>query len=283
MQNLINFVLKFKDYIVFSMLVVISLSLISLGSVGKIGGFRAVLVGANGWLQGFFAWIPNPGALQNENRALRELNLELSNEVIRMRSAVIENERLRKMIAFRDSSDQEMIPAEVIGKTSIEMRNFITLNRGRNDGIGIGMPVRTDAGLVGVINAATSDYSLVELLSNRNVKVSAKILRNNIEGIVTWEGGPYLFLINIPTSFDVVKGDIVLTSNYSNKYPKEVPIGVIDDVIKDNTSMFLKVKIRPYANPYSVEEVFVIKTLPDPERIELIKQMEENLKLQKNK
>jgi len=281
MQNFINFVTKYKEYITFTSLVIICLALISIGDVSRIGGFRTVVIGSMAWMQGVFSWIPNPGALQNENRALRELNLQLSTEVIKMRSAAIENERIRQLIEFREKSPDTLISAEIVGKSSIELRNYVVINHGESSGIGQGMSVRTDAGLVGTIIGTSDNYALVEMVNNRNVKVSAKIQRTNIDGILTWSGGEYFHLNNIPTSFDVKKGDVILTSEFTNKYPPDVPFGEVFDVIDEKNSLFFNVKIRPFVNLATVEQVFVIKRVPDEERTRLLQELEKRLQIKK--
>ncbi len=278
MQGFINFVAKFRDYIAFTSLVIISLSLISLGGVSRLGGFRAFVIGSVGWMQELFAWIPNPGALRTENRAVRELNLELSSEVIRMRSALIENRRLRDMLNYKLQEQENILSAEIVGKNSIELRHYYTINKGVEDGIKTGMAVRTDAGLVGTVVGSHSNYALVESILNRNVRISGKIIRAGIDGIIIWDGSDKLLLKNIPESFDVQIGDIIITSNYSNKYPEEVPIGEVQAIEKDQSSLFLKIVIMPYVDFASVQQVFVVMELPDEERRKLILEMEEKLK-----
>lgn len=281
MQSLIDFVARFKELIAFTALVIICLSLISIGNVSQIGGFRAVLIGTVGNLQQLFSWIPNPQALRNENRALRELNIQLSGEVIRMREAAIENNRLRRMIEFKQTTNYPLIPADVVGKSVVEMRNFLTLNRGRKDSVLFGMPVRTDAGLVGTVIGVSENYSIVELITNRNVKISARIIRTGIDGIAVWDGSTNFVLNNIPESFDVTQGDYVATSEYSNKYPSGIPFGEISAVLEDPSSLFKKITIQPFANINSLEQVFIVKYQPDPERIQLIERVEEHLKMRK--
>ncbi len=281
MQRIINFTVKYKEYIALVALNVICFSLISMGDVSRIGGYRTFVIGSIGWLQEIFAWIPNPAALKNENKAVRELNRRLSAEVIRMRQSLLENKRLRAMIGFAEKLNVPFVPAEVTGRTIIEMRSYITINRGSASGISEGMSVRTDAGLTGVVTAVTNNYSLVEILLNRNIRIASKIQRNGITGIVSWEGGNNLYLKNIPETFDIQIGDVILTSNYSNKYPEDIPIGQIINIEKDPSSLFLKVTVKPFVNFASLEEVFVIKQLPDPERISLIKEMQKRLQLMK--
>lgn len=198
-----------------------------------------------------------------------------------MRESAIENSRLRRMIEFKQTTNYPLVPADVVGKSIIEMRNFLTLNRGSKDSILYGMPVRTDAGLVGTIIGTSENYSIVELITNRNVKISARIIRTGVDGIALWDGSNNFTLNNIPESFDVTQGDYVVTSEYSNKYPSGIPFGEITHVEKDPSSLFKKITITPFANISTLEQVFIVKYQADPERIQLIQSMEENLQKRK--
>ncbi|MFH1049513.1 MAG: rod shape-determining protein MreC [bacterium] len=282
MQRFLKFVKVYKEYFTFVLLVIASLYLISVGDITRLGGFRTVVIGSIGWLQDMFSWIPDTGALQTENKALRDLNLQLSNEVIKMRTAIIENQKLREMVSLRGEMEYDVITAEVVGKTIIETINYYTLNKGYDDGIYEGMTVRSDAGLVGVISGSTRNYSLVELISNKNVKIAALLQRSRYDGIVEWEGGEYFQLKNIPKSYDVRRGDTIVTSNYSNKYPKNIPLGYVISKRELPGDIYARINIKPFANFLTLEQVFVLKYISDPERLKLINQIDYKLQLRKN-
>ncbi|OGU38083.1 MAG: rod shape-determining protein MreC [Ignavibacteria bacterium GWB2_35_12] len=281
MQGFINFVAKYKEYFTFVALVILSLSFISLGDVSRIGGFRTVVIGTVGWMQSAFTWIPKPGALQSENKSLRQLNLQLSTEATRMRNAVIENKRLRDMLKLREGNELLYVPAEVVGKNTIELRNYLTIDRGATDSVRAGMSVRNDAGLVGVVIGTTDNFALVEMIENRDIKIAAKLQRSGIDGVIVWEGGEVFELKNVPKAYDVKLGDLVLTSTFSNKYPPDVPIGRVVVIKEEPGNIFKTISVRSFVNFGALEEVFVIKYMPNPERTALIKQMDELLKLRK--
>ncbi|HRP03018.1 MAG TPA: rod shape-determining protein MreC [Candidatus Kapabacteria bacterium] len=277
LQNIVNFVIKFKEYLTFLALVILCFAFISIGSTKQISGFRSIMIVATAWIQNSLSWIPNPAALKNENKALRDLNLQLSDEVAKLRTASVENEHLRKMLSFMDSSQISLVPAEIVGRNSIDLKSYITINKGNTAGIEIGMPVRTDAGLVGIVVGRTNNYSLIELLNNNTTRVSAEIERTGINGIFAWNGGENFTINNIPASFDVKNGDIVSTSNYSNRYPAAIPLGKVISVEKDNSSIFYKIKIKSSANLKTIEEVFVIKYIPNEERKNMIEDIERKI------
>lgn len=275
MQRFIAFVVRFKNYIALCVLVVMSFSLMSFGDLAQLGGFRAVIVGSIGWMQSLFAWIPNPVALKSENTALRELNLQLSLESSRSRQAMVENTTLRKMLELQPMVEYRLIAADVVGKTTTQMRNYATINKGMADGVKEGMSCVTDAGLVGLIIGASDHYAVVQLLLNRDTRVAAKIQRSRVDGIIGWDGEQTLSLKNVPRSFDVQAGDLVLTSSYSAKYPPNVIIGRVSQVTDENNTLFRKVVVEPAVNFATVEQVFVVEFLPDSERVALERDIEE--------
>jgi rod shape-determining protein MreC len=281
MRSFFDLVIKFKDYVVFVALIIICFALISINSNIKLGGFRTIVVGSIGWFQDVFSWIPNPTALKNENHSIRELNLYLSGEVIRSRKAILENERYKNMLSLKDTSKLELIATEVIGTTSIEMRNYITINKGKSSGILEGMAARTDAGLVGWCVISNDKYSIIELINNRGVKLASRNQRNDVSGIIEWTNDDYFTMYNIPDSYDIKPGDVLITSNYSAKYPPNIPIGRVAIAEPQQGSLFKKVKVMPLANLLTLEQVFIIKAIADSSSMQLIKDLENKLQQRK--
>lgn len=258
------------------------MSFISMGDISRIGGFRTFLVGAFGWVRESFAFIPNPQALRSENKALRELNLMLSNELTKTQRALADNDNLKELLALKEKNEYEYIPASVVGKTNIEMRNHFMLDKGGKSGVKVGMVVRTAANVTGIVAGVTENYSLVESIKNREIKIPAKIARSGVDGLIVWQGGEELKLMNIPKAFDIKKGDRVVTSDFTSRFPKDLPIGYISDIQEEQGELFLKVNVKPYSSLTEVEQVFVIKHMPDPEREKLIKELDELIKARKN-
>ncbi len=275
MRGLIEFVVRYRNYITLSTLVVMSFSLMSIGSLSDLGGFRAVIVGSIGWIQSAFAWIPNPVALKSENTALRELNLQLAVEVARSRQAIVENETMRKLMKLPQYTEHKLIAADIVGKTTTEQRNYATINRGKANGVREGMSCINDAGLVGIVIGASENYSVLELLINRDTRVSAKVLRTRVDGVIQWEGENILVLKNVPRSLDVRKYDVIVTSAYSSKYPANIVIGRVSAVEDEPNSLFHRIVVQPSVNFSTLEQVFVVEARPDPERIGLERKVDE--------
>lgn len=269
MQRFIEFVVRFKNYITLCTLVVMSFALMSAGDLSQLGGFRAVIVGSIGWMQSIFAWVPNPVALKSENVALRELNLQLSVEAARGRQSMVENVTLRKMLELRKVVDKKLLAADVIGKTTTQLRNFATINKGKADGVKDGMTVITDAGLVGIVTGVSDHYAVIQLLLNRDTRIAAKVQRTRVDGILAWEGETTLVLKNVPTSYDVQAGDVIITSNYSTRFPENIVIGRVARVEDERNSLFRRIMVEPAVNFPTLEQVFIVDYTPELERLAL--------------
>lgn len=269
MQRILDFIIRFKEYLTLSVLIVVSFLLMSLGNAAELRGFRTVVVGGIGVAQSLFSWIPNPVALQSENKALRDLNYSLSREVARTRKAMIENDNLRAMLDLKKNTPQPLIIAEVIGKITAEMRGYLTLNKGEQEGVKAGMSVQTDRGLVGHVLATSDSYALVQMILNRDTRIAVKVERTRIDGIIVWEGGEYLLLKNVAKTQDVRAGDMIVTSGFSSMFPSDIYVGRIIEVSDEPNSLFRRITVTPMVNFSTLEQVFVNTKKPMPEREEL--------------
>ncbi|MFN3780617.1 MAG: rod shape-determining protein MreC [Candidatus Kapaibacteriota bacterium] len=258
-------------------LIFISLSLLLLGDINRIGGFRTLVVASLGWFQKNVFLIPNVSALKSENSALRELNFFLSQRVMNARISEIENQALRNLLGLKQRVDAPFEIAQVIGAVAIDMRNYIIIDKGVKSGIDKYMTVRNDAGLVGSVVISSDNYSLVEIILNAKVKVPAMNLRNGVLGTINWDGANRLLFRDVPKFVDVKVGDTIVTSKHSLKYMPYVPIGTVVSVESEEGELFAVIGIKPFVNFPLLEEVFVIKKVIDPEIVTLIRKYEQFL------
>ncbi|RPI14848.1 MAG: rod shape-determining protein MreC [Ignavibacteriae bacterium] len=270
MKTIISYVGSLKEYFIYSFLVIISLIMVFQNDNVQIRFMRAAAVSVIGLVQSSFSVIPNVFQLERENRNLREDNNSLAIELSQLKEAKLENLRLTKMLEFKERTKYPMVSAKILGKTLIQTRNTITLNTGENDGIKVGMPVITEKGLIGKIIATSSSYSIAQIIFNKDLKISAKVQRSRVDGIIAWEGETNLLLKNVSKSADILEGDVLITSEYSNSFPAGIPIGYVTSLgTIDN--LFKKVLIKPFVNFETLEEVFVLKNLSNEERQNLEK------------
>ena len=130
------------------------------------------------------------------------------------------------------------------------------------------MPVVSDGGLVGIVVSVSEHYAIVNLLLNIDFRASAKIERSRVDGIIAWDG-KNLYLKNVAKTLDVKTGDVVITSSYSSTFPPDIRIGLVTDVEAQPGSLFKSIIVTPSVDFVKLEEVFVLRYLPDEERRKL--------------
>lgn len=269
MRRIAELFLRYKEYATAVGLIIVSLLMISGSSSNQLRSFRTISVGVVAGVQSALSWLPNPYALRTENHALRQLNKDLSIQAMQWRDAGLKVEKLRAMLEFKNQSPMKLVAAEVLGKTTIQMRNYATLNVGVKDGVKEGMPVITERGLVGRIIGANENYSVVQLLLNRDTRVAAKTLNGRNDGMITWDGVSSLNMRYVPAAQAQKKGDTVLTSNYSSLFPENIIIGTIAEIKEEQGTLFYSIKVEPSVNFGTLEEAFVVLYSPDQSRLEL--------------
>jgi rod shape-determining protein MreC len=268
MQRLYQFYLLFKEYIIFSLLVLISIVLLTQNDNEQVRRIRSLAVGMFGAFQNTISIFPNVFVLQRENELLRRMNVNLADEVNQLREARLENMRLRSMIALKESSHTQLVAGKVIAKNLNLLRNTVTLNVGENDGVGVGMPIVTGEGLVGRVIAVSGGYSVGQMMLNIDFRASAKVQRSRVDGIIAWDG-KVLLLKNVAKSLDVRPGDAIITSQYSNAFPPNIKVGVVGTVTEMPGNLFKRVEVTAAVDFIRLEEAFVLNYLPTIEKMKV--------------
>ncbi len=219
------------------------------------------LVTKRAWepISGLFAGVGRMSELRRENESLRAEVAELRTQVILLHEAQIENEDLRRQLDFKSAvPNYQLLSAEIIGHDPGNYLQYFTIDRGADDGLRRGMPVLTEAGLLGRISKVSKNAAQVMLLTDPSSSVSAFIQRSRTTGLVQGYLGHGLVMRYIPQSETVVVGDVVLTSGLGGSFPKRLVIGQITEVHRDDVEMFQSATIAPSVDPHSLESVMVL-------------------------
>ncbi len=271
MERLLRLLVGFREYLLLLAFLACSLVLFFLHDTSQLRAVRGYTVGLVGSLQGYVTWLPRFFGALRDNDDLRRTNIELADEVNRLREARLENIRIRRLMGLKEGSPLDLVSAEVVGKDLSLQRNTVTLNVGQDDGVGVDMPIITDRGLVGKVVLTSDGYAVGQLLVNRDFRVSAQVQRSRALGIVRWSGSDPTRseLTNVVKSVDVKRGDVVLTSSYSPIFPADLRIGVVDSVQSDPDGIFWRIRLRNSVDFNRLQEVFVVRTRPDSQRVAL--------------
>jgi rod shape-determining protein MreC len=214
--------------------------------------------------------------LQKINRQLIEKNNRLEMELIMLREQL--NEKMLDTLSLQKDFDYEYITAIAVNNSTIYTNNYITINKGFNDGIRSDMGVISISGLVGVVMTVKANYSLVISLLNTNLKVSAKVKNTDYFGALSWKGGDsrFAFLEELPAHSVFKVGDTIITSGYSTIFPQGIMVGIVDSYDKQRDDNFFSLKVRLATNFQTLRTVSVIENRNQEEQKEIEKQVRKN-------
>ena len=262
---------RIRDYLLLAVLLIVSLVVLLSQNQPFFRSARALALQATAPVEGTFSWTGQYARSVDENDELRADNIRLAAEVALLREARGENERLRRLIAFRDSVSFDMVPARVVGKDITRQDNLLTLDVGESDSVKVGMAVVDERGIVGKVILTSRDYSLVMPHQNTNFRVPAKIDLLGRDGVVRWDGLAYdrLLMEYVVKTEPVVRGQLVVTSGFSGTFPPGIPVGKVDSVFAARGRNDLVIYLTPSSSVSTVDYVYVLTDQISPERQEL--------------
>ncbi len=256
---------NFKEYIILVILIITSLVVLAQNKNPQVQKFRAVSFGSFAAVTSIMSDLFNTQGIRQQNTELRKINAELMLRISLLREYGIENGELKRLLNFKDSVNLPLTPANVVSKSLSVTQNTITLNVGTKDSVQVGMPVINYAGLIGIILSTSEDFSIVRTIRNVDLKVAVKNERNNVNGIMKWDGEK-LYMNDVSKSFDFEIGDRIVTSEFSSIIAIPLPIGIVQQVNDTETGVFNQVIIKPFANILKVEDVLVLRLVQSKQK-----------------
>lgn len=187
-----------------------------------------------------------------------------------------ENSRLKTILGYyrQDSfnindlsdsiSENSKIPAclsaRVINNSVNKQYNYITLNKGRKDGVRPGQGVAAENCVAALIINVSDSYSVAMSLLNSRWSTSAKLKRNDYFGSLSWDGGDYRYaeLKEIPLHVPLEFGDTIVTSGFSSVFPEGLLIGTVDYFYRKSGGSFYNIKVRLSVNFKALTYVDII-------------------------
>ena len=250
---------RHRDSWILLAVVILSLSLIAAENTAPVRIVRKGVASLVGVLQESVAWLPRALRAHEENKRLMEEVGRLAMMEARFEEAQEENRRLRRLLGFKERQGFEVIPAEVTGRGTVGLHASVFLNVGHKDGCRKDLVIMTDQGLVGRLISVSRDYSVGQTITDPSFRLSAKIQRSRVFGIIRWLHGNICILEGVPLHSDVKEGDLIVTSGYSQIYPEGLPVGHVFSVSPDEGGLFLAVLLRTSVNFGTLEELLILK------------------------
>ena len=274
MRNLLNFFLKYNYWFLFILLEVISFALLFrfnnyqgsafFTSSNQVAGMA--YEAANN-VTGYFH-------LKSIIDDLVQKNVELELQMECLRSALMEltsdSTGLERMKSDA-LKGYDIYRANVINNSLTHVDNYITLDKGENDGIRSEMGVINGSGVVGIVYHTSANYSVVIPILNSKSSISCKINRSDYFGFLNWDGGSseYATVKDMPRHSLFSLGDTIVTSGHSAGFPGGIPIGTVEDMSDSHDGLSYLLKVKLFTDFGRLNDVRVIAQKGQEEQLEL--------------
>ena len=274
MRNLLNFLLKYNYCFLFILLEVISFVLLFRfnhyqGSVfftssNKLAG--SVYEVAN-QVTGYFH-------LKSINDDLVQKNVELELQMEHLRKALTDamgDDKGIEQLKKDALTGYDMYKAKVINNSLTHIDNYITIDKGENDGIRSEMGVVNGNGIVGIVYLTSDHYAVVIPVLNSKSNISCKIQKSDYFGFLKWEGGSseYATVKDMPRHSLFSVGDTVVTSGHSAVFPGGIPVGSIEEITDSQDGLSYQLKVKLFTDFARLNDVRVIVRKGQEEQKEL--------------
>jgi len=261
MQQIIYFFQKFKYFLFFLLLAFIALAL----TFNNLEFHKSKFVNsANFFTGGLYTKANNISeylGLKSENKLLAEENTRLKN-IIENNKSIISDIDSTVVDSIKYHQKYTFTAAKIINNNYAKKFNFLTINKGENQGIEREMAVVNSMGIIGITDNTTESYARVQSILNRNSKINARLRNTNYFGTLGWDGLNYnsVHLSDIPRQAPLKIGDTIETGGKSTIFPEGILIGTISKINKGNTAENM-VYVKLFNDMSNLGYVYVVKNL----------------------
>lgn len=273
MQQIINFIIRNKNFLLFLLLFGISiLFTVQSHSYHKSKFINSANLLTGGVynsinnISGYFNLKSQNQLLVEENTRLRSL---LRNSIIKLDSTFIDSLSFDETYKFYN--------ANIIKNSYSLTNNFLTINKGKNDSIKQDFGVISSKGIIGIIDKTSANYGTVLSILNTTSRISAQLKKTNHFGTLTWNGkSPQLIqLIDIPKVAKFKVGDTIITSGRSSIFPKKIDIGTVESFKLDDAENYYQIEVKLFNDMTNIEHVYIIENIEVKEITNLEKSQNE--------
>ncbi len=283
MRKLLDFLISKCHWFLFVLLEIISFVLIYYNHAYQ----RNIMFGSADVVMGHVAAVSSNVMaylhLREVNRELLERNGQLEMELLDLQDR-LEMMRADTVLFSGSVSDStrhfpySFIVADVVSNSVTRLSNYITLNKGRADGVEPDMGVVSNRGVVGIISTVSEHFSVVIPLLNPKSRLSCKILGSSYFGSLSWNGHDARFanLEELPRHVKFEKGDTIVTSGYSAVFPAGMIVGRVVDYKKQRDDNFYSLEIELATDFRVLDHVRIIRNYRQAEQKKIEQEARKN-------
>ena len=201
--------------------------------------------------------------LRELNRQLTEQNIALQQELDLLRRQLTDLQKdssYTERVLARQTSEMQLIPAQVIANSVRKKDNFITINKGTSDGVKTEMGVISGTGVVGIVCKVSSHFAVILPILNSQSSISCRLRGTEYFGYLKWEGGNPLQaqIDDIPRHAHFKVGDIVETSGFSSVFPPGIFVGRIAQIHDSADGLAYQLEVQLATDLANIRDVAVV-------------------------
>ena len=285
MHNLLEFLERHHHWFLFVILEAISLALLF-----SYNGYQGSVwfSSANAMAGKVYAWssaVESYFSLTKVNEDLTLRNYYSERQVTQLRrlyAEATEEEDQQERKGLDSLSRYQLIPAKVVSNELDKNDNLMTIDKGKADGVEVGMGVACGRGVVGVTYLVSDHYTIViPVLNSHSSRISCAIRGYGYFGVLRWYGedAAYAYVEDIPRHARFKRGNWVETNGYSSIFPPGVLVGQIVEVYNSRDGLSYKLKVRLTTDFGNLRDVVIISDRSIATRMRLMQSARDSLKL----
>ena len=270
MQQIINFVIRNKTFLLFLLLFFVSIAL----TIQSHSYHKSKFINSANFFTG--------GIYESASNVSNYFDLKTQNEIL-----VEENNKLRSQILNGlDSTETstskidtttyngrfKIESAKIINNNYSASKNYLTINKGEKNGLKEDLAVITSKGIVGIIDNTSNGYARVLSILNTKSRINAQLKSSSHIGSLVWnaKSSAMVQLTDISKFAPVKEGDTIVTGGQSSIFPQGIPIGIVDHFVLDISGDTYNVDVKLFNDMTNLSHVYIIENLDAEE----IKQLE---------
>ncbi len=233
--------------------------LIRLWAADLVTPFERAVHGSGQGVGGFWANYVDLRRTKEENKHLQQTVDRLRLEQASLLEDARQGQRLQGLMKFQQSYIYKTMAAQVIGTSGSSQSHLVWLDKGAEDGLKQDMAVITADGIVGKVRAVFPHTAQVLLINDQTSGAGVVLEATRTRGILRGDAAGHPQVINILVDQRIQPGDRVLTAGGDQVFPRGLPVGVVESVVRDSErSGFIDIRVKPAAELQRLDEVLVI-------------------------
>ena len=211
------------------------------------------------------AWVSDTVHARSQVKTLQAQVQSLTAQLAQAKGAQLQNAQLSHLVHLDNSigvAAYHPVTAEVITRDPTLWYQTVELDKGSDDGVSLHDPVIADQGLVGEISEVSATASIVSLITDHTVSVTARVTDTNGDTgeLVPAVGSPNQLLLQYlqpPNPSQIQNGpqagQLVVTAGFRSNslesyFPANIPIGTVAQFNENSLFNNGQIQVTPAAN-----------------------------------